>query len=56
MFRPSIEQQVTFLYTHDLLKTVHFYEDMMGLSLVLDQGGCRIYDVCGSGFLGICQS
>ncbi len=56
MPHPAIDQQVTFLYTRDLAQTAHFYEKMMGLSLALDQGGCRIYDVCGSGFLGICQS
>ena len=56
MSHPSIEQQVTFLYTNDLQKTAHFYEKKIGLPLVLDQGSCRIYDVCGSGFLGICQS
>ena len=56
MSHPKIEQQVTFLYTRDLAKTAHFYEEVLGLSLVLDQGSCRIYDVCGRGFLGICHS
>jgi catechol 2,3-dioxygenase-like lactoylglutathione lyase family enzyme len=56
MSHPSLEQQVTFLYANDLQKTAHFYEEVLELPLVLDQGSCRIYDVCGSGFLGICQS
>lgn len=50
-----LEQQVTFLYTRDLLKSAAFYEDIMGLRLVLDQGSCRIYQVSDDGFLGFCQ-
>lgn len=50
-----VEQQVTFLYTRDLLKSAAFYEDIMGLRLVLDQGSCRIYQVSDDGFLGFCQ-
>ena len=55
MNRPSIDQQVTFLYTRKLEETARFYEDVMGLSLVLDQGSCRIYRVSADGFLGFCQ-
>lgn len=55
MTRPSIEQQVTFLYTRDLEKTAAFYEDTLGLPLVLDQGICRIYRASGDAFLGFCQ-
>ena len=56
MSRPSIDQLVTFIYTQDLAATMHFYEDVMGLSLVLDQGSCRIYRISADGFLGICES
>ena len=56
MSRPAIDQQVTFLYTQNLEKTAHFYETVMGLSLILDQGSCRIYRTSQDGFLGICQS
>ena len=52
---PSIDQQVTFLYTRDLQQTAKFYEDVMGLSLVLDQGSCRIYRISADGFLGFCE-
>lgn len=55
MSHPVIEQQVTFLYTRDLPKTAVFYEQVMGLKLVLDQGGCKIYEVSSTGFLGFCQ-
>lgn len=56
MSHPPIDQQVTFLYTRDLEKSTHFYEALMGLELVLDQGACRIYQVSDQGYLGICQS
>ncbi len=55
MSHPSIDQQVTFLYTRDLETSAQFYEETLGLSLVLDQGACRIYRTSKSGFLGICS-
>lgn len=53
--QPPLEQQVTFLYTADLQQTADFYERLLGLPLVLDQGSCRIYRVHGDAFLGFCQ-
>jgi catechol 2,3-dioxygenase-like lactoylglutathione lyase family enzyme len=53
--RHPIEQQITFLYTRDLAATAHFYEQVLGLPLWLDQGTCRIYHVAGSALLGFCQ-
>ncbi len=55
MKRPQIEQQVTFLATRDLAETAAFYEELLGLPLILDQGTCRIYEVAGGAFLGFCQ-
>ena len=51
MERPSIDQQVTFLLTEDLAATAHFYEEVLQLPLVLDQGSCRIYRVSGDAVL-----
>lgn len=51
---PPFGQQVTFLYTRDLAAAAHFYEEMLALPLVLDQGACRIYRVARDAFLGIC--
>jgi catechol 2,3-dioxygenase-like lactoylglutathione lyase family enzyme len=53
--RPPVDQQITFLYTRDLSNTARFYEDKLGLRLALDQGSCRIYQVCGNAYLGFCQ-
>ena len=55
MKSPTIQEQITFLYTNDLNQTAHFYEEIMGFSLKLNQGGCRIYRVSKSGYLGCCQ-
>ena len=55
MRRPSIDQQVTFLYTADLEETAAFYETILELPLVLDQGSCRIYGAGGGAFLGFCR-
>lgn len=55
MSYPPIEQLVTFLYTRDLESTARFYEDLLGLTLALDQGTCRIYHVAGAAFLGFCR-
>lgn len=53
---PPIEQQITFLYTDDLTTSAQFYENKLGLELWLDQGSCRIYSICGSAYLGLCQT
>jgi catechol 2,3-dioxygenase-like lactoylglutathione lyase family enzyme len=55
MTHPPVDQQITFLYTRDLAATARFYEQVLGLPLALDQGGCRIYRVSGTGYVGICQ-
>jgi catechol 2,3-dioxygenase-like lactoylglutathione lyase family enzyme len=55
MSRPIIECQITFLYTTNLDKTTHFYEDILELEPALDQGKCIIYRVSGDGYLGFCQ-
>jgi catechol 2,3-dioxygenase-like lactoylglutathione lyase family enzyme len=55
MTRPAIDQQVTFLYTADLVETAVFYEMILELPLILDQGACRIYGTGAGAFLGFCQ-
>jgi catechol 2,3-dioxygenase-like lactoylglutathione lyase family enzyme len=46
---------ITFCYVPDLETTARFYEDVLGLPLVVDQGDCRIYRVRGGGYLGFCE-
>ncbi len=50
----GFDAQVTFCYTGDLESTARFYEDALGLELVLDQGVCRIYRAAGDAYLGFC--
>ena len=49
------DQQITFLATRDLAATARFYEEVLGLPLVRDQGDCRIYRVSRDGLVGFCQ-
>lgn len=51
----SFDSQITFLYTRDLARTVHFYEQIIGLPLMLNQGSCRIYQVATNAYAGFCQ-
>ncbi len=52
---PLFDQLVTFLYTRDLERSAAFYGATLGLPLVLDQGGCRIFRVGRDAFLGVCR-
>lgn len=56
MSHPTIDQQITFIYTHDLEQAAEFYENIIGLSLWRDQKSCRIYHLTDQSYLGICQS
>ena len=51
----SLDAYITFLNTTNLVKTSEFYEKTLGLRLVLDQGGCRIYQVAPGAFVGFCE-
>lgn len=53
--QPAFEQSITFLYTANLEATARFYEEILELALVRDQGMCRIYRVSPNGFIGFCQ-
>lgn len=56
MSHPPVDQQITFLYTSDLVSTARFYEEVLGLALALDQGACRIYSTGDDNYIGFCQS
>jgi predicted enzyme related to lactoylglutathione lyase len=49
----AIEGLITFLYYKDLATVARFYEDVLGLSLAIDQGFARIYQVAEKAYLGI---
>ncbi len=56
MSHPSIDQQITFLYTDNLKVSARFYEDTLGFTLWLDQKSCRIYHLSGNSYIGICET
>mgnify|MGYP002641515717 FL=1 len=45
---------ITFLHTDDLERTAQFYEEILELPLVRDQGVCRIYKTSADSYLGFC--
>ncbi|MCP3976017.1 MAG: VOC family protein [bacterium] len=51
--RPFTEQ-ITFLSVEELPRSAAFYGETLGLSLVVDQGDCRIYRVTDDAYLGVC--
>lgn len=51
----AIERQIIFLYTQELAETAHFYENLLHLRLVLDQGDCRIYETAARAYVGFCK-
>lgn len=55
MSRPILSHQITFLYTRDIETTAHFYEQVMGLELVIDQGDCKIYRITATALVGFCE-
>jgi catechol 2,3-dioxygenase-like lactoylglutathione lyase family enzyme len=58
MTRPALHQQATFLYTEEVAACWRFYEEVLELPLIQDQGSCRIYatDDANRSFLGICRA
>lgn len=52
----TFDAQIVFVPVADLARSAQFYELVLTLPLVLDQGGIRIYRGAGGGYLGLCQS
>jgi len=52
----SLHSTITWLYYKDLLAMQNFYQDVIGLEVVADQGWTKIFKVSDTGFLGIVDS
>jgi predicted enzyme related to lactoylglutathione lyase len=51
-----VDDQITFVYSEDLERSAHFYGVVLGFEQVLDQGGCRIFRITSTSYLGTCNS
>lgn len=49
----AFHASITWLYYQDLLAMQNFYEDVLGLELVADQGWTKIYKATNTGFIGL---
>jgi predicted enzyme related to lactoylglutathione lyase len=53
--RPAagFQANITWLYYKDLPRAMRFYEDVMGLTLTIDQGWAKVYQVSPTSFVGL---
>ena len=51
--RNPVQLVITFFYYRDLAAAMRFYEDVMGLSLAIDQGWTKIYHIGGGAHVGL---
>jgi predicted enzyme related to lactoylglutathione lyase len=53
--RPDAPNQlaITFFYYRDLPAAMRFYEDVLGLTLAIDQGWSKIYEICPGAHVGL---
>jgi len=52
---PPIDQTIVFTYTTDLEAASDFFQDIMELDFVVDQGPCHIFRLNEKSFLGVCN-
>jgi len=51
----NVDDQITFIYSGDLERSARFYGNVLGFEQVLDQGGCRIFRITPTSYLGTCD-
>ena len=49
----QVDKLITFLYYKDLGAAMRFYEDVLGFSVAIDQGWCKIYNISLDGYVGL---
>ena len=49
----TLSSQITFLYFKELNGPAHFFEEILRLKKIDDQGFARIYKIAGGAFIGI---
>ncbi len=50
-----VDAQITFLPSADLDASRRFYEEILGLEVIIDQGTCLIFRVTSEAFVGVCE-
>lgn len=50
-----VDAQITFIPSSDLAASRRFYEGILGLEVVVDQGTCLIFRVTRGAFVGVCE-
>jgi predicted enzyme related to lactoylglutathione lyase len=48
-----VEKLITFLYYRNLPAAMRFYEDILGFTVAIDQGWCKIYGISQDGYIGL---
>jgi catechol 2,3-dioxygenase-like lactoylglutathione lyase family enzyme len=51
--RPSLQANLIFLYYRDLEAARRFYNEVLGLEQVGDQGFCKVFQVAPSSYIGL---
>jgi catechol 2,3-dioxygenase-like lactoylglutathione lyase family enzyme len=54
--KPTIEAQITWVYTEDLHQSERFYRDVLGLECIRDEGRARIFRTVGDAAIGVCEA
>jgi predicted enzyme related to lactoylglutathione lyase len=49
----QVDKLITFLYYKDLVAAMYFYGEVLGFSVAIDQGWCKIYAVSSDGYVGL---
>ena len=55
IFEPNYTTGMTFLTVENLERTKKFYEEVLKLKLVMDQGACLVFRVCMGSYVGFCD-
>ena len=48
-----VDKLITFLYYKDLEGAMRFYEEVLGFSIAIDQGWCKIHSISSDGYVGL---
>jgi predicted enzyme related to lactoylglutathione lyase len=52
----GIDQQITWVYTHNLERSIRFYGNSLGLKCIRDEGSARIFETTENSMIGVCET